>query len=92
MLVISLANLLSHRCFKSCINNDAVYSFINSMIEESKYCSDTIPKYFNKELAMTKNIDEDFEDSTKYWIYDNAYAVGNNKVRDIAISMKNVEV
>ena len=41
---------------------------------------------------MTKNIDEDFEDSTKYWIYDNAYVGGNNKVRDIAISMKNVEV
>ena len=92
VLVISLANLLSHRSFKSYINNDAVYSFINSMIEESKYCSDTVIKYFNKELAMTKNIDEDFEDSTKYWIYDNAYAVGNNKVRDIAISMKNVEV
>ena len=27
-------------------------------------------KHFNKELAMTKTDDQDFENSTKYWIYD----------------------
>ena len=99
--MISLANLLSHRCFKSCINNDAVYSFINSMIEESKYCSDTIPKYFNKELAMTKNIDEDFEDSTKYWIcwistkywiQSKRYCHINEKCRSLAHGESNVDV
>ena len=52
-----------------CLGEDAVYSFI-SMIEESKYCSDVIKKHFNKELVMTKNIDEDFGKSTRYRICD----------------------
>ena len=30
------------------------------MIEESKYCSEVMKKYFNKELVMTKEDDEDF--------------------------------
>ena len=36
------------------LGEDAVYNFINSMIEESKYCSEVMRKYFNKELLMTK--------------------------------------
>ena len=35
------------------LSKDAFYNFINSMIEESKYCSVTMKKYFNKELVMT---------------------------------------
>ena len=31
------------------------------MIKESKYCIDEIKKYFNKELVMTKEDNEDFE-------------------------------
>ena len=31
---------------------------------------------------MTKEDDEDFENSTKCWIYDNAFADGDVKVRD----------
>ena len=52
------------------------------MIEESKYCSNMMKKYFNKELVITKGDNEDFEDSTKCWICDNAYADGDVKVRD----------
>ena len=40
------------------INEDAVYNLINSMIEESKYCTDI--------LLITKQVDEDFENSTKF--------------------------
>ena len=40
--------------FKSYLGKDAVYNFISSMIEESKYCSDVMKKRFNKELVMTK--------------------------------------
>ena len=40
--------------FKSYLGEDAVYNFISSMIEESKYCSDVRKKHFNKELVMTK--------------------------------------
>ena len=47
--------------------------FIDSMIEESKYCSDVMKKHFNKELAMTKEDNEDFKNSTTCWICDNDY-------------------
>ena len=36
--------------FKTYLGEDSVYNFINSMIEESRYCSDVIKRYFNKEL------------------------------------------
>ena len=47
--------------FKSYLGQDAVYSFVSSMIEESKYCSDVMKKHFNKELVMSKKENEDFE-------------------------------
>ena len=50
--------------FKLYSGEDTVYNFINSMIEESKYCSEVTKKHFNKELVMTKEDDEDFESST----------------------------
>ena len=39
-------------------------------------------KHFSKELVMTKKDNEDFEDSTKCWIYDNDYIDNDIKVRD----------
>ena len=32
--------------FKSYLCEDALYSFINSMLQESKYCSDVLRKLF----------------------------------------------
>ena len=55
---------------KSYLDEEAVYNFISSIIEESKYCCDVIKKHFNKELVMTKKDNEDFENSTKCWICD----------------------
>ena len=52
------------------------------MIEESKYCSEVIKKHFNKELVMAKKDNENFKNSTKYWICDNTYVNGDIKVRD----------
>ena len=43
-----------------------VYNFINSMIEESRYCSKVMKKSFNKELVITKT-------SAKCWICYNNY-------------------
>ena len=40
------------------------------MIKESKYCNKVMKKYFNKELAMTEEDNEDFKSSTKCWICD----------------------
>ena len=68
--------------FKSYLGKDSVYNFINSMIGKSKYCNDVMKKHFNKELVMTKKDNEDFENSTKYWICENDYIYNDVKVRD----------
>ena len=38
------------KLFKSYLGKDAVYSFISSMIEESKYCSDVMKNILTKNL------------------------------------------
>ena len=48
----------------------------------SKYYSDVMKKLFNKELAMTKKDNENFENSSKCWICDNNYIDKDVKVRD----------
>ena len=55
---------------------------MSSVIEESKHCSDKSKKYFNKELVMAKEDSEEFENSTKCLICDNAFVDGDVKVRD----------
>ena len=39
-------------------------------------------KIFNKELLMTKEDNEDFKNSTKFWIFNNNYIDSDVKVRD----------
>ena len=39
-------------------------------------------KHFNKKLLMTKEDDEDFENSIKCWICENDYVNGNVKIRE----------
>ena len=51
--------------FKTYLDADAFYNFIDSILKEGKYCSDVIKKYFNKELVMTIEDIEYFEDSAK---------------------------
>ena len=75
-----MINLVS--LFKSQLGEDVVYNYINTMIEESKYCSEMVKKHFNKELVMTKEVNKDFENSTKCWIYDNDYIDSRVKIRD----------
>ena len=45
------------------MGEDAVYRFINIMIEEIKYCTDMVKKQFNDKLVMTKEDNEDFKNS-----------------------------
>ena len=52
------------------------------MVEERKYCSKVTKTHFNKNLVMTKEYDEGFENSTKCWICDNTYVDRDVKVRD----------
>ena len=68
--------------FKSYLGENAVYKFIKSRVEESKFCSEVMKKHFNKNLVMTKEDNEDFENSTKCWNSDNVYVDGEVKVGD----------
>ena len=67
------------KSFNSYLGEDVVCNFNNSMVKESRYCSNAMKKHFNKELAMTKKLSEN---STKCCICDNAYFEGYVKVRD----------
>ena len=49
--------------FKTYLGKDAVYNFTNNLVEESKYCSKAMKKYFNKELVMIKKDNQGFENS-----------------------------
>ena len=59
----------------------AVYKFIGTMIGKNKYCNDAMKIHFNTELVMTKQGNEDLENSCKCWICD-VYVDGDVKVRD----------
>ena len=68
--------------FKLYLGKDAAYNFISSMIEENKYYSDVMNKKINKELVISKEANEYFENCTKCWICDNAFVDNDFKVRD----------
>ena len=68
--------------FKTYLDKDAIYNFINKMIKESTHCSDVINKPFNKELVMAEEENEDFQNSTKCWICNNDYIDNDVKVKD----------
>ena len=42
---------------------NAVYKFIENMLEEVKYCKKIIKYKFNKPLKMTKEYEQDFQKS-----------------------------
>ena len=52
------------------------------MVQENKYRGDVMKKYFNKKLVISKKDNDDFENSTKYWICDRVCVEGGIKVRD----------
>ena len=68
--------------FKSYLGKDAAYNFISSMIEENKYSSDAMKKYFNKDLVMIKKGNEDWNNSTQCWMCDNDHINNDVKLRD----------
>ena len=70
------------KSFKSYLGEYSVCNFINGMVEESKYCSGVMKKHFNKNLKMTKKDDEDFSNTSKCWIFGNAYFEGDIKEKD----------
>ena len=51
-----------------CVDHKSSKVSLYSMIEKNEYCSDMMKTHFNKELVMTRERDEDFENSTNCWI------------------------
>ena len=89
MLLVATVSVMVSMCwcklikpFKSYLGKDTVYNFINSLIKESKYCSDVTKRLFNRELVMTNEDNEDFKNSTICWICDNYYIDSDDEVRD----------
>ena len=69
--------------FKPYLGEVAVYNFISNVTGKSKYSSYLRKKYFNKELLMTKKVNEDFENSTKCQVCGNYYIECDVKVRRV---------
>ena len=82
MQIVSLKIYEFSKSFKSYLDEDAVYNFINGMVKENKYYSGVMKTHFNKELVMNKKHNKDFENSAKCWICGNAYVDGDFEVRD----------
>ena len=61
------------------------------MIAEKKYYSEVTKKFFNKELVMTEKDNENFKNSSKYWIFYNTFIDEHVKKEIIVIQMRNIE-
>ena len=70
------------KTFRTYLGKGTIYNFINSIIQEKKYCNHVMKRHFHKVLVMTKEDNEHFKNSTKYWICDNDYIDTDVKVRD----------
>ena len=61
---------------------NAVYNFMEKMIEEVEWCKSIIKKHFNKPLVMTEKNKLDFESSEKCHICKKQYSDKDIRVRD----------
>ena len=61
---------------------NAVYNFMEKMIEEVDWCKSIIKTHFNKPLVMTEKNKLDFESSNKCYICNKKYSEKDIRVRD----------
>ena len=61
---------------------NAVYQFMEKMLEEVDWCKPTMKKNFNKPLKMTKEDEANFQKATKCHICDKQYTEKDIRVRD----------
>ena len=61
---------------------NAVYRFIEAILNEFDYCKKMIKEHFNKNLLMSAEEEERFQLSNNCWICDELFDVGDDKVRD----------
>ena len=61
---------------------NAVYKFMEDMLDEVKWCKSKMKKHFNKPLKMTKEDEKDFQKAIKCHICDQQYTDKDIRVRD----------
>ena len=61
---------------------NAVYKFMENMLEEVNWCKSKMKKHFNKPLKMTKKNETDFQKAAKCHICDIKYTNKDVRVRD----------
>ena len=61
---------------------NAVYKFMENMLEEVNWCKSKMKKHFNKPLKMTKENEIDFQKAIKCHICDQQYTDKDIRVRD----------
>ena len=61
---------------------NAVYRFIEAVLDKYYYCQKIIAKHFNKKLVMSAEDQERFQSSNECWICNKMFDVGDNKARD----------
>ena len=61
---------------------DAVYRFIKSILSEYNHCKKVTRKYFNKNLIISAEENERFEQSNVCQICNKLFDISDNKVRD----------
>ena len=61
---------------------NAVYRLLEAILNEYDYCKKIIKRLFNKNLIMSAEDKERFELSNGFWIGDQLFDVGDDKVRD----------
>ena len=61
---------------------NAVYKFVENMLEEVNWCKSKMKKHFNKPLKMTKEDEKDFQKAIKCHICDQQYTDKDIRVRD----------
>ena len=61
---------------------NAVYKFMEKMLEEVKYCKDVIKKHFNKPLVMTEDDEQHFKTMDGCHICGEKYTDKDVRVRD----------
>ena len=60
----------------------AVYTFLEYMLDEVKYCKKVMKKEFNKPLKMTKKDEEKFKKAEEWYICNKKYTNEDIRVRD----------
>ena len=58
---------------------NAVYRFIEAILNEYEYCRRMIKKHFNKNLIMSAEDEEKFQLTNSCWICDKLFDVGVKK-------------